>query len=102
MVASSVIGMMEFSSLKSLFKKQETSPTLKEVALGTLCAVEASWFTLPLMSTSADALKDYNLLAKSSLLTALFISHTAKEANSMYHNINVKHTERRPEYNISA
>lgn len=101
-IASSVIGMMEFSSLKSLFKRQEDSPTFKELALGALCIAEASWFTLPLMSTSADSLKDCNLLVKSALLTSLFISHTAKEANSMYHSVNSRTSERTSRHNISA
>ncbi len=101
-IASSVIGMMEFSSLKSLFKRHEDSPTFKELALGVLCTTEASWFTLPLMSTSADSLKDCNLLVKSALLTSLFISHTAKEANSMYNSVNSRTSSRTPQYNISA
>lgn len=98
LIASFVIGMMELSALKSLFQKQEESPTLKKTIIASACTLEAAWFSLPLISTGANALKDWNIFLQSGLLGTLFVSHTANEGCTMYNNIMHK-KDIRPENN---
>lgn len=86
-IASSTSLLTEFNALKNIFKKQEFPISKKEVALGTVCALEGMWFALPMISSGLNATENWNPLLKGAIFTPLFVSRSIFEASVAYNAI---------------
>jgi hypothetical protein len=86
-------GLNEYSQLKKLFKVTDNNISYRELALGTLAALEGAWFTLPLISEGLNNTKDWNPLLKGAIFSSFFLSHTNLEASHIYHSLLPQHQQ---------
>ena len=83
-MGSTVIGMAEYSAVKSLFQKSDKPLTYKQMIGGAFCALEGMLLTLPLITTGLSSMEGANPLVKGILYSPLFVSHSILEAVSIY------------------
>ena len=86
-------GLNEYSQLKKLFKVTDNNISNKELALGTLAAIEGGWFTLPLISEGLENTKNWNPLLKGAIFSSFFLSHANLEASHIYHSLLPQHQQ---------
>lgn len=78
-IASAIVGLSEYSSLKKLFKPNMEGLTKKDILIGSFSAVEGAWFSLPFISAGLKYVESWNPLLKGAIFAPFFISHTISE-----------------------
>lgn len=86
-IGSTVIGAIEYGSLKSLFQKQESPMSKFSIVLGVFCAVEGCVLALPMIATGMDVIEDQSALLKSALYAPLFITSSTLKASIIHESI---------------
>ncbi|WPY01524.1 hypothetical protein Trichorick_01437 (plasmid) [Candidatus Trichorickettsia mobilis] len=95
-IASSIQGMVEHGAFQSLFEKNISKPSTKDVARAAFSTLEGAWFALPSVAIGLNATQSWNPLIRGAIFAPQFLSRTVAEASSMYnalkprqeHNVN--------------
>jgi hypothetical protein len=83
-LAASFSAIVEYASLKEIFKNRDEPYSLKEKLLGALSSVEGAWFSLATISKALKSVPDWNALLDGSLFFPYFVSRTVHESASIF------------------
>lgn len=88
----------EYSSLKKLFKKNNSEFTRIDLLKGVITFVEGVWFSLPTVTSGLNYAKSWNPLLKGMLFAPYFVSKSVNEASNVYKTFSKKE----PNINIAV
>lgn len=83
-LAASFSAIVEYASLKEIFKNRDEPYSLKEKLLGTLSSVEGAWFSLATISKALKSVPYWNALLDGALFFPYFVSRTVHESTSIF------------------
>lgn len=86
-LGSGGIAVFEHQAVKSLFSAKSEPWNIKKIIVGSIAALEGSWFSLPIVALGLKATENWNPLLKGLLLGPLFLSHSILEGTKLYDNV---------------